>query len=57
MVDKISQKEVGETLEVYMANMIMKSSKKGLHAQHLYKVFKRTRRYNMRINPKSALLG
>lgn len=47
---KIFREEKGETLEVYMDNMIMKLGMEKLHTQHLHQVFKTFRQYNMRLN-------
>jgi len=48
MMNKIYDKELlGDILEVYMDNMIVKSQKEVDHAAHLKRVFEQTRKYNM----------
>lgn len=37
IMNKIFQEEIRETLEVYIEDMIMKSSREELHAQHLHR--------------------
>lgn len=41
MMKKMFQEEIEEALEFYMDDMIVKSSNKGLHNQHLDRVFQR----------------
>lgn len=51
MMNKVFKEEIGETLEVYIDNIIVKSNEEGLHDQHFSQVFQRVRQYNMRLNP------
>lgn len=39
VMNNIFKEEIGKTLEAYMDDMIVKSSKEGLHDQHLARVF------------------
>jgi len=41
---------MGDILEVYMDNMIVKSQQEVDHAAHLKRVFEQTRKFNMRLN-------
>lgn len=50
MMNKIFQEEIGETLEVYMDDMIVKYDQDEIHAQQLKWVFKMVKEYNMRLN-------
>lgn len=54
MMKKFFQEEIREALEVYMDNIIVKSSVDTLHTQHLHQVFERVRQYNMRLNPEKC---
>jgi len=48
MMNKVYDKELlGDILEVYMDDMIVKSQQEVGHAAHLKRVFKQTRKYNM----------
>lgn len=54
MMNKVFREEIGDTLEVYMDEMIVESSKEESHYQHLYMIFKRIQQYNMRLNLKKC---
>lgn len=41
MENRIFKEEIGEPLEVYMDDMIVKSSNKGLHDKHIDRLFHR----------------
>lgn len=43
MMNKIFQEKIGETLEVYMDDIIVKSDQEDLNAQHIQRLFKRLR--------------
>lgn len=49
-MNKVFKEEIGETLEVYMDDMIVKSSEYELHDPHLNRIFQRVWQYNMRLN-------
>lgn len=57
MTNKIFREETGETLEVYMEDMLVKSDQKELCALHLQRVFKRVQQYNIRLNPNKCTLN
>lgn len=39
MMNKVSEEEKGETLEVYMDDIIVMSSEEKVHDQHLTRIF------------------
>jgi len=52
MMNKVYDKKLlGNILEVYMDDMIVKYQQEVDHAAHLKRVFEQTRKYNMRLNP------
>jgi len=53
MMYKVYDKKLlGDILEVYMDDMIVKSQQEVDHAAHFKRVFEQTRKYNMRLNPR-----
>jgi len=58
MMNKVYDKALlGDILEVYMDDMIVKSQQEVDHATHLKRVFKQTLKYNMRLNPEKCTFG
>jgi hypothetical protein len=58
MMNKVYDKTLlGDILEVYMDDMIVKSQQEVDHAAHLRRVFEQTRKYNMRLNPEKCTFG
>ena len=58
MMNKIYDKnELGDILEVYMDDMIVKSEQEIDHTAHLKRVFEQARKYNMRLNPEKCTFG
>ena len=57
MMNKVFRGEIGDMLEVYMDDMIVKSQAETDHAQHLKKVFEQARRVKMRFNPEKCTFG
>jgi len=58
MMNKVYNKELlGDILEVYMDDMIVKSKEEIDHAAHLKRVFEQTRKCNMRLNPEKCTFG
>jgi len=58
IIDKVYNKELlGDILEVYMDDMIVKSKEEIDHAAHLKRVFEQSRKYNMRLNPEKCMFG
>jgi len=58
MMNKVYDKKLlGDILEVYMDDMIVKSQQEVDHAAHLKRVFEQTRKYNTRLNPEKCTFG
>ena len=58
MMNKVYDKNLlGDILEVYMDDRIVKSQQEVDHAAHLKRVFEQTRKYNMRLNPEKCTYG
>ncbi|CAJ2637946.1 unnamed protein product [Trifolium pratense] len=57
MMNKVFNNEIGDMLEVYMDDMIVKSEEEVDHTAHLKKVFDQARKYNMRFNPEKCTFG
>jgi hypothetical protein len=45
------QAQVGRNMEVYLDNMLVKSTESVSHAHDLYEVFKTLKQYKMKLNP------
>ena len=54
MMSKVFCNEIGNMLEVYMDNMIVKSIEEVDHALHLKKVLEQARKCKMHFNPENA---
>ncbi|MCI36081.1 hypothetical protein A2U01_0057303, partial [Trifolium medium] len=54
MMNKVFKEEIGDMLEVYMDDMIVKSAVEMEHETHLNTVFSKVRRYNMKLNPEKC---
>ncbi|GAU47137.1 hypothetical protein TSUD_379150, partial [Trifolium subterraneum] len=57
MMNKVFRGEIGDMLEVYMDDMIVKSHEEVDHTIHLRKVFEQARKINMRFNPEKCTFG
>ena len=57
MLNKVFKKEIGDMLEVYMDEMIVKLDEQSQHRRHLEVVFNYVRQYNMRLNPEKCTFG
>ena len=51
LVTKIFQPLLGETMEVYIDDMLVKSKKHFNHTKHLQEAFELLRKYSMKLNP------
>ena len=51
LVNKMFQKQIGTTMEVYIDDMLVKSTTAELHIAHLSEAFQILRKYNMKLNP------
>ena len=58
MMNKVYDKKLlGDILEVYIYDIIVKSQQEVDHAAHLKRVLEQTRKYNMRLNPEKCTFG
>ncbi|CAJ2640157.1 unnamed protein product [Trifolium pratense] len=57
MINKVFNNEIGDMLEVYIDDMIVKSEEEVDHTAHLKIVFDQARKYNMRFNPEKCTFG
>ncbi|GAU46913.1 hypothetical protein TSUD_402940, partial [Trifolium subterraneum] len=57
MMNKVFHDEIGDMLEVYMDDMIVKSEEEIDHSIHLKRVFDQARKFNMRFNPEKCTFG
>ena len=51
LVNMMFQKQIGTTMEVYIDDMLVKSTTAELHIAHLFEAFQILREYNMKLNP------
>ena len=51
LVNRMFQKQIGTTMEVYIDDMLVKSTTVELHIPHLSEAFQILRNYNMKLNP------
>ena len=51
LVNRMFQKKIGATMEVYIDDMLVKSTTADLHIAHLSEAFQILRNYNMKLNP------
>ncbi|KAJ4818482.1 Pol-polyprotein [Rhynchospora pubera] len=54
MVNKVFKAELGEIIEAYIDDMVVKSCTGEEHVQHLNMIFQRMREVGMRLNPKKS---
>ena len=57
LVNRMFQKQIGVTSEVYIDDMLVKSTTAELHVAHLSEVFQILRNYNMKLNPAKCAFG
>ena len=57
LVTKIFRPLLGETMEAYINDMLVKSKKHFDHTKHLQKAFGLLRKYNMKLNPLKCVFG
>ena len=51
LVNRMFQKQIGTTMEVFIDDMLVKSIIAELHITHLSEAFQVLREYNMKLNP------
>ena len=57
LVNRMFQNQIGTTMEVYIDDMLVKSTTAELHIAHLSKAFQILRTYNMKLNPAKCAFG
>ena len=57
LVNKMFQKQIGVSMEVYIDDMLVKSVKAELHVTHLAESFQVMKNYNMKLNPTKCAFG
>ena len=57
LVNRMFQKQIGTTMEVYKDDMLVKSTTTELHIAHLSEAFQILRNYNMKLNPAKCAFG
>ena len=57
LVNRMFQKQIGASMEVYIDDMLVKSTTAELHITHLSKAFQILRGYNMKLNPAKCAFG
>ena len=57
LVNKMFQKKIGASLEVYIDDMLVKSVKAELHITHLAEAFQVLKIYNMKLNLAKCAFG
>ena len=57
LVNRMFQKQIGTTIEVYIDDMLVKSTKSDLHITYLSEAFQILRNYNMKLNPAKCAFG
>ena len=57
LVNKMFQKQIGTSMEVYIDDMLVKSTTAELHIAHMSEAFQILREYNMKLNPAKYAFG
>ena len=57
LVNRMFQKQISVTMEVYIDDMLVKSTTAELHIAHLSEAFQILRNYNMKLNPAKCAFG
>ena len=57
LVNRMFQNQIGTTMEVYIDDMLVKSTTSELHIAHLSEAFKILKNYNMKLNPAKCAFG
>ena len=57
LVNRMFQKQIGTTMEVYIDDKLVKSITTELHIAHLSEAFQIMRNYNMKLNPATCAFG
>ena len=57
LVNKMFQKQIGTSMEVYIDDVLVKSTTTELHIAHLAEAFQIVKEYNMKLNPAKCAFG
>ena len=57
LVNRMFQKQIGASMEVYIDDMLVKSTTEKLHIAHLVEAFLILKEYNMKLNPAKCAFG
>ena len=57
LANRMFQKQIGASMEVYIVDMLVKSTTVELHITHMSKAFQILREYNMKLNPAKCAFG
>ena len=57
LVTRMFQKQIGMSMEVYIDDMLVKSTTSKLHIAHLSEAFQILREYNIKLNPSKCAFG
>ena len=57
LVNSMFQKQIGTSMEVYIDDMLVKSTIAELHIAHLVEAFQILKKYNMKLNPAKCTFG
>ena len=57
LVNRMFQKHIGASMEVYIDDMLVKSIKAELHIDHLVELFQVLKDYKMKLNPTKCAFG
>ena len=57
LVNRMFHKQIGTTMEVYIDDMLVKSTTADVHIAHLSEAFQIVREYNMKLNPVKCAFG
>ncbi|XP_020203755.1 uncharacterized protein LOC109789254 [Cajanus cajan] len=57
LMDKIFRHQIGNCLEVYVDDMVIKSNSAANHLEDLHSIFDEVRRHSMRLNPAKCTFG
>lgn len=57
LVNKMFEKQLGDTMEVYIDDMLVKTKKAEDHVDHLQETFEVLKKYGMKLNPSKCSFG
>ena len=57
LVNRMFQKQIGTSMEVYIDDMLVKSTTTEPHIAHLAEAFQILKKYNMKLNPAKCAFG